>query len=219
LPEGESGQASDGFRDALKLAKTYDMNYEVVDIAPAVAAMRLPQTDPSVANANDANQLLSRINIAPRIRAGMLYQIGQLESRRVVGTDNLAEQVTGYFTKWGDGAYDFNPLKYCTKSEVYILARELGVTREIVAKPPSAGLFGGQTDEEEMGLTYRDLDAWIMNGTCGNRDTDRQIQTRYDATAHKREMPYAYDGPKITGVSFGSRDDWTQVPEINLEEL
>ena len=194
LPEGEAGMNHDSYRDAVKLADLFGMNYETIDIAPICEAMKLPAGHPSTRIATVMNRVLARMNIAPRVRTGMLYQVGQLESRRVIGTDNLDEQVTGYFTKFGDGAYDFNPLTYCTKNEVYILARALDVIDEIIKKPPSAGLFGGQTDEGELGIRYTDLDKWILDGTSGDRQIDAKIQARYDSTAHKRCMPYAYTG-------------------------
>ncbi len=122
-----------------------------------------------------------------------LYEYGQLESRRVIGTDNLTEQITGFFTKFGDGAYDFNPLTYCTKEEVYILARALGVPDEIIDKAPAAELGDNRTDEDELGIRYADLNLWIYNGTCGDELIDHKILRRYEATAHKRCLPYAFN--------------------------
>jgi NAD+ synthase len=192
LPDGASGMNSDVFRHAVQLADSFNMQREIIDISAMTEAMMLSADHTSVAHSTDEHRHLAALNIAPRVRAGVLYQVGQLEGRRVVGTDNLAEQITGYFTKFGDGAYDLNPLRYCTKGEVYLLARALGVNDEIIETPPSAGLVDGQTDEAELGMTYAQLDSWILKGTCGDTAIDQKIQSRYDATAHKRTMPYAF---------------------------
>jgi len=103
----------------------------------------------------------------------------------VIGTGNLAERTVGYFTKWGDGACDLNPLAMLTKQEVRTLARFLEVPDCIIAKQPSAGLWEGQTDEDELGMTYQQIDAYIINGTSGNPETDRKIEDRIAMSAHK----------------------------------
>jgi NAD+ synthase len=193
LPEGEASLGSANFNDAVKLVKLYGINYEVIDIKPVCAATKVAGLRALDVEADAENQRLALINIAPRVRANLLYLVGQQEGRRVIGTDNLAEQVTGYFTKWGDGAYDFCPLTYCTKGEVYILAKALGVVDEIIAKAPSADLEDGQTDEGELGYTYAQIDAWILYGASGDSDVDAKIEARYRATAHKRCLPYAFE--------------------------
>ena len=183
----------DTLNDARIFMDKFAIKGEVRDIGDICKPIRRT-LESSGMDVADKNYQLSLINIPPRARAMVLYGIGQVEGRRVIGTDNLAEQITGYFTKFGDGAYDFNPLMYCTKGEVYTLARALGVTDEIINKPPSAGLFDGQTDEDELGITYADLDKWIIDGLCGNPEIDAKIKARFEATAHKRCMPYAYTG-------------------------
>jgi len=91
----------------------------------------------------------------------------------------------GYFTKWGDGAYDLNPLGMMTKTEVRILARELGVPDTIIGKAPSAGLYEGQTDEADMGLTYEQIDSFILKGASGNTEADLIIKQRISLASHK----------------------------------
>ena len=93
----------------------------------------------------------------------------------------LKEQ-SGYFTKWGDGACDINPMGMITKKEVYILAAHLGVPEGIINKKPSADLWEGQTDEEELGIKYSDIDEYILNGTCGNSKTDEIIKKKHERT-------------------------------------
>jgi NAD+ synthase len=114
-----------------------------------------------------------------------LYQLAQVSGRFVIGTGNLAERTVGYFTKWGDGASDLNPLGMLTKQEVYTLARFLEVPDCIIDKKPSAGLWDGQTDEKELGMSYAQIDAYIINGTSGNDEIDRKIEGRKAQTAHK----------------------------------
>jgi NAD+ synthase len=188
LPDGEKGQRAQNFLDAQAMAEQFDLDYRVIDIGLICRAMQLPADDSAVQNASDNNRNLARINIAPRIRANMLYQIAQLERLLVIGTDNMAEQVTGYFTKFGDGAYDFCPLGFMTKSEVYNLANALDVPQAIINKPPSADLWDGQTDEAELGFSYKQIDEWILYGG-GNDEVSLNINYRYKMTEHKRQMP------------------------------
>ena len=94
-------------------------------------------------------------NVPPRVRMTYLYAFAGAKNYLVLGTSNLSELTAGYFTKWGDGASDFEPLKDLTKSEVRILAKYLGVPKEIINKAPSADLWQGQTDEDEMGMVSK----------------------------------------------------------------
>ncbi len=103
----------------------------------------------------------------------------------VIGTGNLSERTVGYFTKWGDGANDLNPLGMLTKKEVYILAKYLGVPESIINKKPSADLWEGQTDEEELGISYSQIDEYILNGTSGDKNVDEIIKLKHKITMHK----------------------------------
>ena len=97
----------------------------------------------------------------------------------------------GYFTKWGDGAYDFNPIADLTVTEIYEFLRYLKAPEEIISKAPSAGLFEGQTDEAEMGVTYRSIDEFLRSGTANEQDS--AIIERYHRTSeHKRKMPATF---------------------------
>jgi len=124
-------------------------------------------------------------NTKARIRMTYLYQWAQLNGRLVIGTSNLSERYVGYCTKWGDMGSDLNPLGNLTKREVYILAKWLEVPDCIINKPPSAGLWVGQTDEEELGFTYEQLDDFIMNGSSGCQRVDDAILTRNEMAQHK----------------------------------
>lgn len=91
----------------------------------------------------------------------------------------------GYFTKFGDGGYDFNPISDLTATEVFRYLEVLGAPREIIDKEPSAGLFEGQTDEKEMGLTYKDLDTYILTGE-GSSELKNKVDQTFNRTKHKR---------------------------------
>ena len=132
-------------------------------------------------------------NIAPRLRMTTLYSIAGAEGRLVAGTGNRSEAYMGYFTKWGDGAYDFNPIADLTVTEVYEFLAWLDAPESIRTKAPSAGLFEGQTDEQEMGITYAAIDEYLMNGNA--TDHDKAILDRFHAVSeHKRRPMAAYPG-------------------------
>ena len=130
-------------------------------------------------------------NINPRLRMITLYAVGAAENRLVAGTGNRSEAYMGYFTKWGDGAYDFNPIADLTVGEIYEFLEYLDAPENIRRKAPSAGLFEGQTDEDEMGVTYEAIDRYITSGKASEKD--RAIIDRYHAASeHKRNMPSVY---------------------------
>ncbi len=130
-------------------------------------------------------------NIAPRLRMTALYAVAAVEKRLVAGTGNRSEAYMGYFTKWGDGACDFNPIADLTVTEVYEFLRFLGAPAAILDKAPSAGLFDGQTDEGEMGVTYRSIDTFLFGGTVSEADR-LTIEQYHRAAEHKRKPPVSY---------------------------
>ena len=133
----------------------------------------------------------AKANIAPRLRMLTLYTIGQSENRLVAGTGNRSEGYMGYFTKWGDGAYDFNPIGDLTVTEIYEFLDYLDAPESIRKKAPSAGLFEGQTDESEMGVTYAAIDRYITTGEA--TEHDKAIIDRFHSRSeHKRHMPAVY---------------------------
>jgi NAD+ synthase len=101
---------------------------------------------------------LARINLKPRLRMLTLYYFANKLNYLVCGTGNKAEIMVGYFTKHGDGAADLLPIGALLKRQVRALAGELGIPAYIIEKPPTAGLWPGQTDEGEMGILYPELD-------------------------------------------------------------
>ncbi len=145
-------------------------------------------TDTSAAG-SAPQERLAQANLKPRMRMITLYFYANLLDYLVVGTGNKAEFTLGYFTKWGDGAADCFPLADLMKAEVWALAREIGVPSEVVDRAPSAGLWSGQTDEEEMGLRYAQIDRYLATGTSGDAAADTEIERRYRNSRHKVSSP------------------------------
>ena len=131
---------------------------------------------------------LTHANIKTRLRMITLYNTANQLRYIVAGSSNRSELTIGYFTKYGDGGVDIMPLGNLAKSQVRELASYLGVPQEIIDKPPSAGLWKGQTDEEEMGLTYEVLDNYILTGNAPE-DLKKTLETRKAASQHKCETP------------------------------
>lgn len=129
-------------------------------------------------------------NLRARIRMSSIYAVANNLGYLVVGTDNAAEIHTGYFTKYGDGGVDLVPLANLTKREVYEWAKELGVHEDVINKAPSAGLWEGQTDENEMGTTYNMIDAVVEGKIDEVPQKDQDIIARlHRVSQHKREVP------------------------------
>ena len=131
---------------------------------------------------------LAAANIKPRLRMITLYSIAQQQGALVCGGGNKDEITMGYFTKYGDSGVDLLPLADLLKGEVWAVAEYLGVPREIIDRPPTAALWEGQTDEAEMGLTYKELDAYIATGEASEAAKEK-IERANKRSAHKRLFP------------------------------
>ena len=141
--------------DAKVVAEKYNIETRTVDLTPVKEAELKALDGVAVMNA------AALANIAPRLRMLTLYAIAAAENRLVAGTGNKSEAYVGYFTKWGDGAHDFNPIADLTVTEIYEFLHYLDAPKCVIEKAPSAALFDGQTDETEMGVTYGELDAYL----------------------------------------------------------
>ncbi len=129
-------------------------------------------------------------NLKPRLRMTALYFFANTLNYLVVGTGNRSEIAVGYFTKYGDGGVDLLPIGHLDKSEVLALARTLGVPERIIEKPPSAGLWAGQTDEGELGFTYRELEAYLRDGPDAVAPAlALKIERLMRLSEHKRQVP------------------------------
>lgn len=131
---------------------------------------------------------LLRGNIKARLRMMALYYSAQARNYLVLGTSNKSELCVGYSTKHGDAGVDLQLLGDLLKREVYELAKYLGVPKNIIDKPPAGGLWSGQTDEGEMGLSYEELDNYLANGE-GSPEIVDKIEAMIAASWHKRNMP------------------------------
>ncbi|UWZ93461.1 NAD(+) synthase [[Pasteurella] aerogenes] len=127
-------------------------------------------------------------NVQARLRMISLYAYAQSHNAIVVGTDNAAEWHTGYFTKFGDGGVDVAPLLKLRKEQVYQLAKVLNVPQSVLDKSPSAGLWFGQTDEAEMGVSYQEIDAFLRGETVSEQAL-KQIEFWHNRSHHKRRLP------------------------------
>ena len=172
--------------DAEKIAEQYNISTKFVDLQDARKEIIKVIGDKT--SLNDT----ATANIAPRLRMITLYAIAASENRLVAGTGNRSEAYMGYFTKWGDGAYDFNPISDLTVTEIYEFLEFLKAPDFIIKKAPSAGLFDGQTDEEEMGISYKNIDRLLLNGIADLQS--RAIIDRYhDSSEHKRKLPLTFE--------------------------
>ena len=173
--------------DGLAVAAQYRIETRVADLT-AVREQEL-----SVLGGATEVSALAAANLAPRLRMMTLYAVAASENRLVAGTGNRSEAYMGYFTKWGDGAYDFNPIGDLTVTEIFAFLTYLKAPQQIIDKAPSAGLIDGQTDETEMGITYRAIDDWILHGK--GTEHDLEVMRRFhDKSEHKRRPIPVYKG-------------------------
>jgi len=168
--------------DALQIAKHLDINYDVVDASETYDTYikDLKKVDISLCKG-------SQSNLKVRIRMSILYAIAQNHNALVLGTDNMDERYTGYFTKYGDGACDLLPIVHLTKGEVVEACILLGIPEKFARRIPTAGLFEGQTDEGEMGITYKDLDAYLLGDRSMSEETIKRIERLHAVSEHKRK--------------------------------
>ena len=172
--------------DALLMAARFGIAVRTVDLTEAreaqirsLKAAGIGLTDSAISN------------IAPRLRMTALYAVAASEGRLVAGTGNRSEIFMGYFTKWGDGAADFNPIADLSVTEIFDFLEYLDAPLSIRKKAPSAGLFEGQTDEKEMGVSYAAVDRYMDGGAVS--DEEKAVIERFHRVSeHKRAGRYDY---------------------------
>lgn len=151
MPEKSLTPAHDVL-DATEVGDILRIEYSVVEIANILDSFLY--SIPEVVD----SEIVATGNLKARIRMSILYYYANIMTRMVVGTSNRTELLLGYFTKFGDGGVDIEPIGDLYKTQVREMADYLKVPHHIIEKPPSAGLWPGQTDEEELGLSYGQID-------------------------------------------------------------
>jgi NAD+ synthase len=175
--------------DALKVIESCGIKHLTIELTETHQAL-FSQIEKALKDAGDWNEDRAKLgdaNARARLRMTTLYAIANNYGYLVVGTDNAAEWHTGYFTKYGDGGVDLVPLVHFTKGEVRELARTLGVPEEVITKAPSAGLWEGQTDENEMGTTYEMIDRYLKGEEIPEKDR-KIIERLHRISEHKRHL-------------------------------
>jgi len=154
--------------------------------------------DPDTVNGIHSD--LSKGNIKARLRMLFIYDMAHERNCLVSGTGNLSELQMGYITKHGDGACDIEPIGDYYKTEIIQMAKVLPIPKRIITKPPSADLWEGQTDEEELGITYKELDRILVGLRTGNRgildnipvEQLTKVQDMIRISSHKLKVPSSY---------------------------
>jgi NAD+ synthase len=186
-------------RDAQSVASHFSLSTMRIDLSAsfdalvgeAQSALRvLPEAVRSVTPADPLRGRVPLANIKPRLRMTALYFIANSINYLVAGTGNRSELAIGYFTKYGDGGADLLPIGRLLKREVRDMAKELGVPGAVIDRPPSAGLWMGQVDEEEMGFTYAELERYLGEGPQAvSPALAMRIERLARSSDHKRVMP------------------------------
>lgn len=213
MPNGEQAD----IKDSIKVCELLGINYHTVNInnvynsllsaihepetsdtkmIPDIDGSFYPETEPfnRIATTNNGFQFQispkARTNIPPRLRMCVTYAIAQSIGYRVCGTGNKSEHYIGWFTKWGDGACDFNPIADLTCTEVIELGHYMGLPDDLVDKTPADGLTG-KSDEENFGFTYKELDEYISDPssvTVHNMDNYPKFDEMHKKSQHKTKV-------------------------------
>jgi NAD+ synthase len=169
-------------QDAAMLCKKWGMEHRVVSIEPMLDGFR------TMPEFKDSRYLLG--NLMARIRMVILYYHANRDHKLVCGTSNRSEYMLGYCTKFGDNAADLQPIMHLYKSEIYTIADELGIPESIMMKTPSAGLWEGQSDEEEIGLSYEEIDTSLrmleLQGWQALTPIEEKVLELVKKSEHKR---------------------------------
>ena len=171
----------------VELCQKFDIPYQIVDLTSTYESF--------IAASEKESYQEAKRNTKVRLRMVSLYAYAQSRNYLVLGTDNAAEWYIGYFTKHGDGGVDLAPIIHLTKHEVVQAAKELNVIEEIISRPPSAGLYEGQTDEQDIGVSYADLDKHLKGIEIASDKKERLLYL-HQISEHKRHIPAHPKSPK-----------------------
>ncbi|WP_071026408.1 NAD(+) synthase [Peptoniphilus raoultii] len=166
--------------DALKIAKALDIKTEIVDLTETYRTL--------ISASFSSENRLARSNIKPRLRMTSLYYYGADLGYLVLGSSNASEWYVGYSTKYGDSGADVYPIVNILKTDIFKLAKELNLPDFIIEKKPSAGLWEGQSDEDEMGFSYETLDSYIRGEKVPEIPIKEKIDRMHRNSKHKREI-------------------------------
>lgn len=181
--------------DSYKICKFLDIDYQEVDIhyiyRELLQAIHndCTQLDTAITMNHNTYSITekAKTNILPRLRMTVLYAIAQSRGFRVCGTGNMSEHYIGWFTKWGDGACDFNPIAHLTCTEVIELGHYMGLPTELVDKTPSDGLTG-KSDEENFGFTYKELDEFLRHPIQTSAEKAEKFIQMRNNSQHKTQV-------------------------------
>ena len=172
--------------DGIRIADHLKVNYRVCDLSPVLDSF-------IKAGELEGTSVMNSANIKSRLRMAMLY--ANSTDRLVLGTSNYSEIQVGYWTKWGDGAADLLPLGRLYKEEIRKLAESLELPEWIINRVPSAGLWPGQNDEDEMGVSYSDIQAYF-EGTGVSEAAAEKIRRLAGLSEHKRNPISVFEARK-----------------------
>lgn len=173
--------------DAKLVADAFDVPLIEVDISATYQALE-QQIDKVITPKEEWRGREAKINTKPRLRMTTLYYIAQNRNYLVIGTGNKCEAIVGYTTKWGDNAHDFNPIAEFTVEEVLQIAEYLGVPDKIIKKAPNDGL-GGLTDEEKLGVTYKQIAEYSETGKTDEKAMEIIIRKEKIAEHKRKPIP------------------------------
>ncbi|WP_425805298.1 NAD(+) synthase [Desulfitobacterium sp. Sab5] len=182
--------------DALLIAETHGLKVVEVDLGEVHQGILERVRKGLNEQGLTFEERLSQGNLKARLRMSTLYTVANALNYLVVGTDNAPESYTGYFTKYGDGGVDLLPISTLTKTEVRAWAAKLGLPDKIVNRVPTAGLWPGQTDESEMGITYDLIDRYLLGEEIPAESVGK-IEKLHRQSEHKRQLPPVLELPKL----------------------
>jgi NAD+ synthase len=194
LPESGLTLLEDS-EDAKKLADLLGIEFRTIDISGIISSIMDSVPDSELADR------LCKGNLKARVRMSLLYFHANQMNRIVMGTGNKTEILLGYYTKYGDGGVDLEPIGGLYKTDVWELSRKIGIPESLVAKKPSAGLWAGQTDEADLGISYLKLDKaldmleqhkdpqTILSSLDISSEQLNSVLNRIEKNRHKRTSP------------------------------